>query len=94
MTDIQKTTYMIVEHFRNGEAAPVYSRFRERGRMAPAGLTYVMSWVSADFSRCYQALEAPQSALPDESMPNCSDLVDFEVVPVITSKEAAERFAP
>ena len=39
------TTYMIVEHFRNGDAVPVYRRFRERGRMAPEGLTYVTSWV-------------------------------------------------
>ena len=48
------TTYMIVEHFRNGDAVPVYRRFRERGLMAPEGLTYVTSWVTSDLSRCFQ----------------------------------------
>ena len=41
---------MIVEHFRNGEAAPVYRRFKERGRMAPDGLTYVSSWVDENLA--------------------------------------------
>lgn len=34
---------MIIERFRGGDAAPVYARFRERGRMAPPGLEYVGS---------------------------------------------------
>ncbi|HKA20946.1 MAG TPA: DUF3303 family protein [Blastocatellia bacterium] len=38
-----KTLYMIVEHFKNGDAAPDYQRFRERGRMLPDGLAYVSS---------------------------------------------------
>jgi hypothetical protein len=49
--------YMVVEHFRNGDPVPVYARFRARGRLAPAGLTYVTSWVTADLSRCYQVME-------------------------------------
>ena len=47
-TAMPKILYMIVEHFRNGDAAPVYRRFRERGRMAPDGLVYVASWGSKD----------------------------------------------
>jgi uncharacterized protein DUF3303 len=35
--------FMIVEHFRNGDAAPVYRRFSARGRMAPEGVVYVAS---------------------------------------------------
>ena len=27
--------YLVIERFRNGDPAPVYQRFRERGRMAP-----------------------------------------------------------
>jgi len=49
--------FMIVEHFRNGEAAPVYRRFKERGRMAPEGLTYVSSWVDENLATCYQLME-------------------------------------
>ncbi|MFL5582252.1 MAG: DUF3303 domain-containing protein [Gemmatimonadaceae bacterium] len=37
---------MVVETFREGDARPVYRRFRERGRLAPEGLRYVASWVS------------------------------------------------
>ena len=40
--------YMVVEHFRNGGATPVYRRFHEHGRLAPVGLRYVASWVAAD----------------------------------------------
>jgi hypothetical protein len=29
--------YMIIEHFRDGDARPVYERFRDRGRLAPEG---------------------------------------------------------
>jgi hypothetical protein len=82
---------MVIEHFRNGDAAPVYRRFREKGRMAPEGLGYVSSWVTSDMTRCYQIMEAPDRALLDEWMSNWSDLVEFEVHAVITSKEASER---
>lgn len=81
---------MVIEHFRNGDAAPVYRRFRERGRMAPNGLTYVSSWVTPDMTRCYQVMETANRALLEEWMANWEDLVEFEVHPVITSKEAAD----
>ena len=85
------TTYMIIEHFRNGDAVPVYRRFRERSRMAPEGLTYVTSWVTSDLSRCYQIMETHDRALLDQWMANWGDLTEFEVHPVMTSSEAAER---
>lgn len=85
---------MIVEHFRNGDPAPVYRRFRERGRMAPDGLTYVSSWVDQDLSRCYQVMETADRRLLDQWMKSWSDLIEFEVHPVITSKEAVERVGP
>lgn len=88
------TTYMVIERFRNGDAAPVYRRFRERGRLAPDGLTYVSSWVTPDMTRCYQVMETADRALLDEWMANWSDLVDFEVHEVMASKEAAQRMAP
>lgn len=85
--------YMVVEHFRGGDAAPVYRRFRERGRLAPEGLAYVASWVDESISTCYQVMETADRALLDEWMAQWSDLVDFEVHPVITSQEAAQRMA-
>jgi Protein of unknown function (DUF3303) len=86
--------YMVIETFRNGDAVPVYRRFRDRGRMAPEGVTYVSSWVDEQLERCYQVMETEDRRLLDTWMTNWSDIVDFEVYPVITSKEAAERLAP
>lgn len=83
--------YMIIEHFKHGDPAPVYRRFAEQGRLAPAGLTYVASWVDERLARCYQVMETDDPALLDEWMSHWRDLVDFEVVPVISSAEAAAR---
>ncbi len=85
---------MVIEHFRDGDAAPVYQRFRERGRMQPAGVTYVASWITDDMKRCYQVMEAPAAADLEAWMAHWSDLMDFEVLPVITSPEAQARMAP
>jgi hypothetical protein len=62
---------MIVEHFRNGDAAPVYRRFGERGRLAPAGLSYITSWVDENLTTCYQLMETGDRSLLDEWMRNC-----------------------
>ena len=83
--------YMVIERFRDGDAAPVYRRFRERGRLAPEGLTYVSSWVDTSLATCYQLMETGDRRLLDEWMAQWSDLVDFEVHPVMTSAEAAAR---
>ena len=81
--------YMVIEHFRPGSAPEVYRRFRERGRMAPEGLRYVASWVDIDYKRCFQVMETDNEALLAQWTSNWSDLVDFEIVPVRTSAEAA-----
>jgi hypothetical protein len=86
--------YMVIEHFKNGDPTPVYRRFRERGRLTPDGLTYVSSWVDVNLQRCYQIMETANPPLLDDWMAQWSDLVDFEVYPVITSLEAAERVTP
>ncbi len=83
--------YMIVERFRNQDAAPVYERFRAQGRLAPTGLHYVSSWVDTNLHRCFQVMETDDSALLDEWMANWDDLVEFEVIPVVTSAEAASK---
>lgn len=85
--------FMIIEHFRDGDAVPVYRRFAERGRLAPDGLRYVSSWVTQDIRHCYQVMECDDRALLDEWMSAWNDLADFEVIPVITSPEAAAAMA-
>ena len=86
--------YMIIENFRDGDAVPVYRRFRERGRLAPEGLRYVSSWVTQDLRRCYQVMECDDRALLDEWIANWSDLVDFEVQTVMTSADAVTGVTP
>jgi len=88
-----KSLYMVVEHFRNKDALPVYRRFRDHGRMAPQGLVYVSSWVDEKLERCYQLMETEDRRLLDEWIAHWDDLVDFEVHAVITSSQAAERVA-
>ena len=86
--------YMVVEHFKSGDAVPVYRRFRERGRLAPEGLHYLSSWVDEKLRRCFQLMETDDRGLLDEWIANWSDLVDFEVFPVMTSREAVEKITP
>jgi hypothetical protein len=86
--------YMVIESFKNRDAVPAYRRFRDHGRLAPEGLTYVSSWVTADLTKCYQLMECVDPQLLGQWIAQWSDLVDFEVVPVITSAQAADRIAP
>ena len=86
--------YMIIEHFKNGDPVPVYRRFRDRGRLAPNGLQYISSWVDEKFERCFQIMETADRQLLDQWITNWSDIVEFEVFPVVSSKEATETIAP
>ncbi len=86
--------YMVIENFRNGDPLPVYRRFRDRGRLAPEGLAYIASWVTDDRRRCYQVMECDDRALLDQWIAQWNDLVEFEVIPVMTSAAAASAAAP
>ena len=86
--------FMVIERFRPNMAPDVYRRFRDRGRMAPDGVRYVTSWVDYGFQRCFQVMEADNETLLEQWMRNWRDLVDFEVVPVRTSEDAAAAIAP
>jgi Domain of unknown function (DUF3303) len=86
--------YMIIERFKNRDPVPVYRKFRDKGRMAPEGLTYVSSWITEDMDRCYQVMECDDRRVLDEWMTRWSDVTDFEVIPVVTSAQAVERIAP
>ena len=86
--------YMIIERFKRDDPVPVYRRFRDRGRLAPEGLQYVSSWVDEKLACCFQIMETTERELLDEWMAHWSDIVEFEVYPVISSKQAAEAIAP
>ena len=86
--------YMIIEHFKKGDPLPVYRRFRDRGRLASDALRYVTSWVTTDYRRCFQVMECDDINDLEAWIANWRDVTDFEIVPVVTSKEAQEALAP
>jgi hypothetical protein len=85
--------FMIVEHFRPGQAVAIYRRFRDQGRMASDDVRYVASWVDFEFRRCFQVMEADNEGALKSWTSNWDDLIDFEIIPVRTSAEAAGAIA-
>ena len=85
--------FMVVERFKNRDAKAVYRRFRDQGRGAPAGLTYVGSWIEASFDRCFQLMECDDAALLQEWIATWADVTEFEIVPVTPSKVTQELMA-
>ena len=86
--------YMVIEHFKNQDPLPVYRRFRDHGRLAPEGLQYVSSWVDEKLERCFQLMKTDDRSLLDEWISKWTDVVSFEIYPVISSPEAAKRIEP
>ena len=86
--------FMVIEKFRDGDPKPVYRRFREKGRLTPPGVRYVSSWVTTDFERCFQVMDCDDRTLLDQWLANWNDIVEFEVIPIITSEKATAAIAP
>lgn len=85
--------FMVIETFRDQDAKAVYRRFRERGRMMPEGLNFVGSWVAADLGRCFQVMECDDVTLLQRWVAAWSDLVEFEIVPVVPGKDTGAALA-
>lgn len=79
--------FMVIERFKGGDPKLVGERFRRLGRMMPEGVVYQASWLEPGGERCFQIMEAPSADLLDHWIEKWKDLVDFEVVPVVTSAE-------
>ncbi|MBS0196297.1 MAG: DUF3303 family protein [Planctomycetes bacterium] len=81
--------FMVIERFKNRDLTAVSERFRRHGRLIPekSGIIYVASWMSADGASCYQFMQAPTRESLDPWIAKWSDLVDFEVTPVVPSEE-------
>ena len=82
--------FMVIERFKDRDAKAIYTRFKEKGRMMPDGLTYVGSWIETNFDRCFQVMECEDERLLHEWADRWRDLMDFEFVPVLTSDAASE----
>jgi hypothetical protein len=83
---------MVVERYKRGPE-PVYARAEAKGRMLPDGLRYLDSWVVDDVAmdRCFQLMEADDESLFEVWFERWADLTEFEVYPVLSSAEAAQR---
>ena len=86
--------FMVIERFRGRDAKAVYRRLRDQGRGVPAGLTYVDSWVEASFERCFQLMECDDACLLQQWVAFWSDLVEFEIVPVVPSADTRATIEP
>jgi hypothetical protein len=84
--------YMVLERFK-GDASEIYKRLREKGRMMPAGLEYISSWIDLDLKTCYQVMQTKDESLFPLWTQNWKDLIEFTIVPVRTSAETARIVA-
>ncbi len=85
--------FMVIERFKNQDAMAIYRRLRDEGRMMPEGLKYIESWIEPNFDRCFESMECDDQNLFQEWTKRWDDLMDFEIIPVITSQEARESVA-
>jgi hypothetical protein len=79
--------FMVIERFRGGDPTAVRMRFLERGRMLPDGVSYRASWIDPAAVRCFQLMEAADASGLEPWLRAWDDLIDFEIVPVVTSQE-------
>jgi Protein of unknown function (DUF3303) len=86
--------FMVIERFENRDAKAVYRRLRDQGRGVPDGLRYVDSWIEASFDRCFQLMECDDARLMQQWVAFWGDLVEFEIVPVVPSKETRATIEP
>ena len=84
--------FMIIERFKDRDPAPIYARLKEHGRSMPEGLRYLESWIEVNFDRCLQLMETDDPALLQRWILQWRDLMEFEVVPVSTSRTVREIF--
>ena len=85
--------FMVIESFRGQDAKSVYRRFRDKGRLMPDGIGFVGSWVTANLSRCFQIMECDDITLLQRWAAEWSDLVQFEILPIVSGKDTASALA-
>jgi hypothetical protein len=77
--------FMVIERFKDIDL--LRERFHRHGRMLPEGVVYQGSWMDKDGSRCFQIMDASDLASLMGWVRRWEDLVDFEIVQVLTSQD-------
>lgn len=86
--------FMVIESFKQGDPRPVGERFQSHGRMLPEGVAYEASWLDAAGTRCFQIMEAAGPEALNLWVSRWSDLIDFEIIPVLTSRDFWAKQGP
>jgi len=86
--------FMVIERFRNRDPKPIYRRLRDRGRQMPDGLKYMNSWIDPTFECWFQLMECDDARQLQQWIVHWSDLMDFEIVPVVQSSDTREIVDP
>ena len=83
--------FMVIERFHPLKMKEIYKRVEERGRMLPDGVIYINSWVDEQISTCFQVMESDSENKIHQWISHWSDLIDFEVIRVLSSDQAKEK---
>jgi len=79
--------FMVIERFKDGSLKLIGERFKRLGRMLPEGVVYHASWVDSTGTRCFQIMETARPELLDAWVRRWDDLIEFEIIPVLTSAD-------
>jgi hypothetical protein len=82
---LPRMLFMVIESFKDRKL--IGERFERHGRMLPEGVTYHTSWVDSAGNRCFQVMEAADRAALTGWAGRWDDLIDFEIVPVLASRD-------
>jgi len=85
---------MVIERFKGRDPKAIYRRLRDEGRRMPDGLTYVGSWIEANFDRCWQLMECDDARALQRWVAGWNDLIEFEIVPVAPSADVRAMMDP
>jgi hypothetical protein len=77
--------FMVIERFK--DTAAVGERAQRKGRMLPADVVYHASWIDPRTQRCFQLMEAPSLEALQPWARAWIDLMELDIVPVVTSAE-------
>jgi hypothetical protein len=85
--------FLVIEDFHGADRKEIYRRFRDKGRLKPEELVVHHSWTAADMSRCFLLVEADDVTILQRWAIEWNDLVEFEIIPVATSKDMVAALA-
>src|SRR3569832_2874098 len=85
--------FFVIEDFHGSDRKEIYRRFRDKGRLKPEELVVHHSWIAGDMSRCFMLVEADDATVLQRWVVEWADLVEFEIVPVASSKDMVAALA-